>query len=101
MEWLRNAGTGKTRNAPAGLGSYLLIDSGSQEICYIGQSGNCANRLLSHSRNSWDEKNLQFSFQSVEKTVLPHHLKELENDLIGNYFEIYRKAPVYQFGNRQ
>jgi len=36
-----------------------------------------------------------------EKTVLPHHLRERENDLIGNYFEIYRKVPKYQFGNNQ
>jgi hypothetical protein len=35
----------------------------------------------------------------MEKPVLPHNLKELENDLIGNYFEHYRKAPKYQFGN--
>lgn len=31
--------------------------------------------------------------------MFPHNLKEWENDLIGNYFERYRKAPKYQFGN--
>jgi len=55
----------------------------------------------SNSKKSWDGKALLFSFYSVEKTVLPHHLKELENDLIGNYFEHYRKAPEYQFRNSQ
>jgi excinuclease UvrABC nuclease subunit len=89
----------KTRDTPADPGLYVLIDSGSQEIIYIGQSGNCANRLLDHSRKSWDEKNLQFSFHDLEKEILPHQQKELENDLIGNYFEMYRKAPEYQFGN--
>ena len=79
----------KTRIVSAGPGLYVLIDAGSQEIIYIGQSGNCANRLLDHSRKSWDGKELQFSFHGVEKTILPHQLRELENDLIGNFFEQY------------
>ncbi len=90
----------KTHLAPAGPGLYILIDAGSQEIVYIGQSANCANRLLDHSRKSWDGKELHFSFYGVEKTILPHQLKELENDLIGNFFEQYRKAPEYQFRNQ-
>jgi len=89
----------KIRPVPAGPGLYLLSDTDTQEIIYIGQSGNCANRLLSHSRKSWDEKQVEFSFHHVEKTVLPHHLKEQENDLIGNYFQQYQKAPEYQFTN--
>ena len=92
---------GKTRIVSAGPGLYVLTDAGSQEIIYIGQSGNCANRLLDHSRKSWDGKELEFSFHSVEKTILPHQLRELENDLIGNFFELYRKAPEYQFRNSQ
>jgi len=90
----------KIRIAPTDPGLYVLIDTGSQEIIYIGQSGNCANRLLDHSRKSWDGKELEFSFHSVEKTVLPYQLKEMENDLIGNFFEKYRKAPEYQFRNQ-
>ncbi|MDO9036626.1 MAG: hypothetical protein Q7U51_15700 [Methanoregula sp.] len=89
----------KTRPVPAGLGLYLLRDAGSQEICYIGQSGNCAQRLLDHAKKSWDGKEVQFSFHGIDKTVLPHQLKEWENDLMGNYFEHYRKAPEYQFRN--
>ena len=89
----------KTRTVPTGPGLYVLTDAGSQEICYIGQSMNCANRLLSHSKKFWDGKALRFSFYRVERTVLPHHLMELENDLIGNYIEHYKKAPEYQFRN--
>ena len=48
-----------------------------------------------------DEKDLMFSWHIPEKTLLSHNLKEWENDLIGNYFEIFRKAPKYQFGNNQ
>ena len=46
----------------------------------------CADRLLSHRRKFWDGKDLEFSFYSVERTIFPHQLKELENDLIGNFF---------------
>jgi len=89
----------KTLTAPQGPGLFVLIDAGSQEICYIGQSGNCAKRLLDHAKKSWDEKDLRFSCHLLERPVLPHQLKEMENDLIGNYFEHYRKAPEYQFRN--
>jgi len=89
----------KTLIAPEGPGLYILSDAGSQEIISIGQSGNCANRLLDLSRKSWDDRELRFSFHSIEKPVLPHQLKERENDLIGNFFEQYRKAPEYQFRN--
>ena len=89
----------KIITAPAGPGIYILTDAGSQEIVSIGRAGNCANRLSDLSKKSWDEKELQFSFHSLDKTVLPHQLRELENDLIGNYFEHYRKAPEYQFRN--
>ena len=34
-----------------------------------------------------DNRTLQFSFQIIGQTVLPHNLRELENDLIGNFFE--------------
>ena len=44
---------------------------------------------------------LDFSYHRVEKTVLPHQPKERENDLTGNYFALYRKAPEYQFGKRE
>ena len=91
----------KTLTAPAGPGLYLLSDAGSEEICYIGQSGNCAQRLLDHAKKSWDGKELQFSFHGVERTVLPHQRKERENDLMGNYFEQYRKGPEYQFRNNR
>ena len=57
----------KTRNASSGPGLYILIDSGSQEIIYIGQSRNCANRLLSHSRNLWDGKDLELSTNGRRK----------------------------------
>lgn len=88
-------------HAPAGPGLYILTDAGSQEIVYIGQSAHCARRLEEHAGKFPDEKELRFSFHGLENTVLPHQLRERENDLIGNYYEQYRKAPEFQFRNRQ
>jgi hypothetical protein len=88
-----------TRKVPAGAGLYLLADAGSQEIVFIGQSADIAKRLLDHSRKTWDEKSLRFSYQILGQSILPHNLRELENDLIGNYFEHFRKAPEYQYRN--
>jgi hypothetical protein len=42
---------------------------------------------------------MQILYYIEEKPVLAHNQEELENDLIGNYFEVNRKAPEYQFGN--
>lgn len=87
------------REVLAGAGLYLLADAGSHEIVYIDQSADVAKSLLDHSRKTWDDRSLQFSYQIIGLSVLPHHLRELENDLIGNYFENFRKAPEYQFRN--
>jgi hypothetical protein len=87
------------REVPTGAGLYLLADAGSHEIVYISQSADVARRLLDHNRKTGDDRSLQFSYQIIGQSVLPHHLREMENDLIGNFFEQYRKAPEFQFRN--
>ena len=87
------------QGVPAGAGLYLLNDAGSHEIVYIGQSADVAKRLLDHSRKTWDNRSLGFSYQIIGLSVLPHNLRELENDLIGNFFENFRKAPEFRFRN--
>jgi hypothetical protein len=76
------------REIPAGAGLYLLADAGSQEIVFIGQSADVAKRLLDYSRKTGDGRSLEFSYQIIGQSVVPHNLRELETDLIGNYFEI-------------
>jgi hypothetical protein len=84
-------------DTPAGPGVYLLADDGTREILTLGQAGNCAERFLSLCRRSWERREPVFSFFAMEGTVLPHQLRELENDLLGNFFERFRKSPEYQF----
>jgi hypothetical protein len=86
---------------PSGAGLYLLFERDNHDIVYIGQSADCAQRLRSHAMKLLDEKDMLVSYHIEKKLLLPHNLKERENDLIGNYFDIYRKAPRYQFGKNQ
>ena len=85
------------KEVAAGAGLYLLADAGSHDIVYIGQSEEVMNRLIDLTKKSWDGRALLFSYQIIGQAVLPHHLKELENDLIGNYYDNFRKAPEFQY----
>ena len=105
-DWMGLAWSGKRpldgetiRRVPHGAGLYLLFELDTRDLVYIGQSADCAKRLKSHAMKSLDEKDMLVSYYIEEKPLLPHNLKEWENDLIGNYFEVFRKAPEYQFGN--
>ncbi|MDO9326323.1 MAG: hypothetical protein Q7T80_15340 [Methanoregula sp.] len=86
---------------PAGPCLFILTDAISQEILYLGQSAHCINPLPDHVRKSSEGRELLVSYHTVEKTVLPHQLREMECDLVGNYFGQYKKAPEFQFRNRQ
>ena len=86
---------------PSGAGLYLLFERENHDLVYIGQSADCAQRLRSHAIKMLDEKDMLVSYHIEKKPLLPHNLKERENDLIGNYFDLYRKALRYQFGNKR
>jgi hypothetical protein len=105
-EWMGLAWSGKMPLDGKAIGAvlsaaglYLLFERDSGDVIYVGQSADCAKRLRTHAMKFLDQEDLMFSYYIVEKSLLPHNLKEWENDLIGNYFEVYRKAPKYQFGN--
>lgn len=84
-------------DAGAGAGLYLLTDAGTQDILYIGQSADIAKRLTDLCGKEWEGHDVQFSYQIIGQKVLPHTLRELEADLLGNYYEKFRKVPLFQF----
>jgi hypothetical protein len=88
------------RAVAPGAGLYLLTDTGSPDVVAIGQSADCRGRLIGQCQKEREGRELQFSYQIIGLTALPHNLKELETDLIGNFFELYRKAPEFQFRDR-
>jgi hypothetical protein len=106
-DWMGLAWSGKKpldeetiSSVPTEAGLYLLFERDTRDLVSIGQSADYAKRLMSHAMKFLEGNDLMVSWYSPEKPLLPHNLKEWENDLIGNYFDIYRRAPKYQFGNR-
>ncbi|MFA4876462.1 MAG: hypothetical protein WC586_03540 [Methanoregula sp.] len=82
---------------PAAPGLYLLFDEESGEITSIGQSMDLQKRLAAEAGKDREGVKTEFSYHIVQGPVLPHNLRELECDLLGNFFEQFKKAPALQF----
>jgi len=78
---------------------YLIFDTGTHEVLYIGQSENCAETLFRLSKRSLEGNERQFSFYCDKKQLPAHNRKELVNDLLGNYLDTYYTIPAYQFSD--
>jgi hypothetical protein len=86
-------------SVPHAPGLWLLLDNG--ECLLIGQSADCAGRLSELYQDYGVERQLQCLYHIPDQPLLPHQLKELETDLIGNYYEQFRKSPELQFRSRR
>ena len=83
---------------PPSPGVYLISGAGAgKNILAVGRAENCSQALFEISRHPWDGKDLAYAFYCDKKMVTDHNLKEIENDLIGNYIETHQRAPEYQF----
>jgi len=89
--------TGIVGTLPCAPGLYLVFDSGTDEILAIGHAQNCPERLERYCYDRAD-CSLEFSWHREPPRVLPHILKEQANDLLGNYFAVFRGVPEWQFG---
>lgn len=78
---------------------YRIMNSGLDDVLYIGQTKAAKNRLVSHSKKDWGD-DVFYSVCYLDSEILPHQLKELENDLIGCYFRIFGRTPVFQIGGQ-
>lgn len=82
------------------IGLYKLSNRTSSQILYIGQSRNLKSRLMSHSRKDWAGLEIKFSVHQITPESLnkfPRQLAELENDLIGIFYDKFKKVPLFQF----
>ena len=86
-------------NVPDSAGLYKIIDYDEESLIYIGQSMSLKKRLQQHARKKWDDRIVSFSYYMPNQYLLPHQLKEIENDLIGDYFSRFKTVPKYQFLN--
>lgn len=91
---LNNEEQRKLKEIPA----VYKIFSGN-ELLYIGETKNAKNRFNNHLQKNWGEAEIFFSVSYQDSGILPHQLKELENDLIAGYFSQSEDAPKFQFEN--
>lgn len=80
-------------------GVYKIVSPRDRELLYIGQSANLRSRLITHARKNWQSQDVCYSYHPLSKDILPHHLYEIENDLIGSFWGEHQKVPKYQFVN--
>lgn len=71
----------------------------NNELLYIGETRNVKNRFKDHLKKKWGDSEILFSVSYQNSDILPHQLKELENDLIAGYFSQSGYAPKFQFEN--
>lgn len=70
-----------------------------QELLYIGETRKLKSRLTNHAKKSWSNSEVYFSCSLQDNNILPHQLKEIENDLIAGYYEQTKRPPSLQFQN--
>jgi hypothetical protein len=81
-------------------GLYKLLDVADSRLLYVGETRQLQNRIKSHSLKSWGHFEPLVSYHVLADDVLDHHLREMETDLIGSYYKISGKPPVFQYGKK-
>ena len=76
---------------------YRIFDAKTEKLLYIGETQNFGQRMRSHAGKDWSGRAPVVSYHRMPSDVLKVHLHELENDLIGGYYEVVGDAPELQF----
>ncbi len=100
LHWTEPRALHGSPDAPHGPGLYRIMSMGADDVVYIGQSANLKARLSTHAQKDWGGIEAAYSYVACPAAILPHQLKEWENDLIAGYYWEMKRAPVYQFANR-
>ena len=76
---------------------YRIFDAKTEKMLYIGETQNFGQRMKAHAQKNWNGRAPVVSYHRLPDDVLKVHLHELENDLIGVYYEAMGDAPEMQF----
>ena len=76
---------------------YRIFDAKTEKLLYIGETQNFGQRMKAHAQKNWSGRAPVVSYHRLPNDVLKVHLHELENDLIGGYYEATGDAPEMQF----
>jgi len=100
LHWSESRPLHRSPDVPRQPGLYRILSTEDEDVIYIGQSVDIRARLSTHAHKKWGKSEVEYSYVACSPDILPHQLKELENDLIAGYYAKERRVPVYQFTNR-
>lgn len=97
LNWNEFRALRRPLDIPRQPGLYRITNTENDDVLYIGQSANLRTRLSEHAQKNWGETGAAYSYATCSLDILPHQLKEWENDLIAGYYAKEKRAPLYQF----
>lgn len=81
------------KHIPTTPGVYKIIDPGTYELLYIGETSNLQKRLSSHARKPWRGSAPLVSYVSLSTEKPSYQRHEIENDLVAGLFSIRHNQP--------
>ena len=94
LVWTEFVGFNDSKNVPTLPGIYKIVEVKNNELLYIGETKNLKNRLKTHKKKFSKEA---FSYSKLVVEMPRYQRLEIENDLIGQYYDTTGKAPAFQF----
>ncbi|MDM0052012.1 hypothetical protein [Variovorax sp. J22R115] len=98
VNWSRWLPVGTHLNE-AGPALYRLRHANGSELLYIGETLRLSQRAKSHARTYLDHGQIEISYATQAGGIGKPALLELENDLIGCYYDAMGRPPTFQFAN--
>lgn len=83
----------------SGAALYRLRHADNSNLLYIGETLALGDRMRSHARSFNSLGSIEASYVKAPPGLSKWGLRELENDLIGGYYDAFRAAPTFQFSN--
>jgi hypothetical protein len=80
---------------------YKVMDMDRGELLFVGSTPNLRNRLQDLKQKTWNCPRPVVAFVLQSPDLTSYQLDDLEDDLLGGYYEQMKKAPRSQFGTPQ
>lgn len=84
------------RGIPASPGVYKILDGGTNELLYVGETENLRKRLATHKKKDWQCQDATFSLVTLNDNIQKYQLHEMENDLLGGFYVGSQTMPKFQ-----